>query len=104
MKDYSRVARKIPTLPFVVQSLCSAGFIAAFTINAIVGADLSGQAAWAGVPSATYTLGGALAAFAWGFTMERVGRRNGLAMGQLLGVLGAAIAAPATVAPSSRSR
>jgi hypothetical protein len=31
MKDYSRVARKIPTLLFVVQSLGSAGFIAAFT-------------------------------------------------------------------------
>lgn len=104
MKDYSRVARKITTLLFVSAEPRLRGVHRRFTINAIVGADLSGQAAWAGVPSATYTLGGALAAFAWGFTMERVGRRNGLAMGQLLGVLGAAVAAPATVAPSSRSR
>jgi MFS family permease len=100
MKDYSGAARKITWLLFVVQSLGSAGFIAAFTVNAIVGAELSGQAAWAGVPSATYTLGGALAAFVWGYTMERVGRRNGLALGQLLGVLGAAVAGSAVVARS----
>lgn len=39
MKDYSRTARKLTVLLFVAQSLGSAGFIAATTVNAIVGAE-----------------------------------------------------------------
>ncbi len=43
MKDYTRIARKITIVLFLSQSLSSAGFIAAFTVNALVGVDLSGQ-------------------------------------------------------------
>lgn len=39
VKDYSRTARKLTVLLFVAQSLGSAGFIAATTVNAIVGAE-----------------------------------------------------------------
>ncbi len=42
MKDYVRTARKITWILFLAQSLGSAGFIAAFTVNALVGAELSG--------------------------------------------------------------
>jgi hypothetical protein len=42
VKDRDRIARKITTVLFLSQSLSSAGFIAAFTVNAIVGVDLSG--------------------------------------------------------------
>ena len=66
MQDYSRVARKITLILFLAQSLASAGFIAAATLNSILGAKLGGGAAWAGVPSAVYLLGGAFAASAWG--------------------------------------
>jgi MFS family permease len=87
-----RTARKITIILFLAQSLSSAGFIAAFTVNALVGAELSGQVAWSGLPSAVYVLGQAFAALMWGYTMERIGRRLGLAAGQAVGVVGAGIA------------
>jgi MFS family permease len=97
VKDYSRTARKLTTLLFVAQSLGSAGFIGAFTVNAIVGAQLSGQPALSGLPSAVYVFGGAFAALAWGYMMERIGRRNGLALGLAIGTLGAGVAGSAVI-------
>jgi hypothetical protein len=60
VKDHTRIARKITTVLFLSQSLSSAGFIAAFTVNALVGVDLSGQKAMAGVPGAVFVVGQAL--------------------------------------------
>lgn len=100
LNKFERAARKITLILFLAQSLSSAGFIAAFTINALVGAELSGQLAWSGLPSAVYVLGQAIAALMWGFTMERIGRRLGLAAGQAVGVVGAGIAGGAVVAGS----
>ncbi len=97
MKDYDRIARKITTVLFLSQGLSSAGFIAAFTVNALVGVDLTGQQAMAGVPGALYVVGQACGALVWGFSMERIGRRRGLALGQVLGVIGSAIAVAAVV-------
>lgn len=85
---------------FTAQALGSAGFIAAATVASIVGASLSGREAWAGVPSATFLLGAALAAFVWGVVMDALGRRWGLVLGLLTGVLGALLAAWAVVAGS----
>lgn len=95
--DYTRIARKITATLFAAQSLGSAGFIAAATINSIAGARLSGEPAWAGVPTGIYQFGGALAAFGWGYAMERLGRRSGLTMGLVLGVVGAGFAGGALV-------
>ncbi len=100
MKDYARIAKKITSILFLVQSLSSAGFIAVFTVNALVGAELSGQPALAGVPETVRVLGQAFAALAWGYTMERIGRRRGLAMGQVVGVIGSGIAGGAVIARS----
>jgi MFS family permease len=100
MPDHSRIARKITIVLFLSQSLSSAGFIAAFTVNAIVGVELSGQKAMAGVPGAVYVLGQAFGALVWGLSMERIGRRGGLALGQILGVIGSAIAMSAVVGRS----
>ena len=97
MKDYDRIARKITIVLFLSQSLSSAGFIAAFTVNALVGVDLTGQRAMAGVPGAIYVVGQACGALVWGFSMERIGRRRGLALGQVVGVIGSAIAVVAVV-------
>ncbi len=98
--DYSRIARRITGTLFAAQSLGSAGIIAATTVNSIVGAKLSGVPAWAGVPASVYLLGGALAAFGWGYAMDRLGRRNALVLGLTLGVAGAGIAGGAVVAVS----
>ena len=97
MKDYDRIARKITIVLFLSQSLSSAGFIAAFTVNALVGVDLTGQAAMAGVPGALYVLGQAAGAVVWGFSMERIGRRRSLALGQVIGVIGSVMAVAAVV-------
>jgi MFS family permease len=88
MTDFSKLARKITWVLFATQSLASAGFVAAATINSILGAKLGGSPSYAGVPSAVYLLGGAFAASAWGYLMDRVGRRNGIILGLILGVLG----------------
>ncbi len=97
MRDYDRIAKKITIVLFLSQSLSSAGFIAAFTVNALVGVDLTGQPAMAGVPGALYVLGQASGAVIWGFSMERIGRRWGLAIGQVIGVIGSAIAVVSVV-------
>jgi MFS family permease len=100
LKDYPRIARKIIHVLFFSQSLSSAGFIAAFTVNALVGVDLSGQRAMAGVPGAAYVSGQACGALIWGMSMERIGRRGGLALGQVIGAIGAMIAMGAVVGRS----
>ena len=91
MTELSRMARKITWILFANQSLASAGFIASATINSIIGAKLGGSAAYAGVPSAVYQVGAALAASAWGYIMDRVGRRNGMVAGLIIGVTGNAL-------------
>ena len=88
MTEFIRLARKITWVLFANQSLASAGFIAAATINSILGAKLGGSPSYAGVPSAVYLLGGAFAASAWGYLMDRIGRRNGIVLGLLIGALG----------------
>jgi MFS family permease len=97
VEDHRRIARKITRVLFLSQGLSSAGFIAAFTVNALVAVDLTGQTAMAGVPGALYVAGQACGAVVWGLSLERLGRRGGLALGQLLGVLGSAVAILAVI-------
>src|SRR5512139_2622531 len=84
----STLARKITWVLFINQSLASAGFIAAATLNSIIGTKLGDSASFAGVPSAVYLLGAAFAASAWGYIMDRIGRRNGIVAGLIIGVIG----------------
>lgn len=88
MTHLESIARKITGVLFAAQSLASAGFIAAATLNSIVGRDLSQNASWAGVPTAVYLLAGAFSAFVWGYVFDAIGRRGGLVTGLILGVLG----------------
>ena len=92
MQDYKRIARKLTFILFLAQSLASAGFIAGATISSILGARLGGNPAWAGVPSAVYQLGGAFAASAWGYLMDVLGRRKGIALGLFTGAIGTLVA------------
>ncbi|HSR34378.1 MAG TPA: MFS transporter [Anaerolineae bacterium] len=91
--DCPRISRRITTTLFATQSLARAAFIACGTVGALVGIQLSGSAAWAGVPAATLQLAGAFAALVVGVTTERIGRRLGLALGLGVGVLGMGVAA-----------
>jgi MFS family permease len=100
VKDYSHIARKITATLFAAQSLVSAAFVVSGTVNTIVGAQLSGNPAWAGVPFAVLRLGAAFAALAIGATMDRTGRRGGISLGLATGMLGAGLAAVAIEARS----
>ncbi len=91
MTELTLQARRISVTLFSAQSLASAGFITAATLNSIVGAKLGGSASWAGVPSAVYLLGGALAAYGWGYLMDVWGRRGGLVAGLFIGAVGAGL-------------
>lgn len=88
----SEAARKLKWTLFGAQALGSAGFLVASTVTPIVGAQLSGRAAFAGVPTACYWAGGALATLVWGRLMDPIGRRRTLSLGLLVGVLGASLA------------
>lgn len=89
--DLESIARKITAVLFAQQSLASAGFIAAATLNSIVGKELSQNSSWAGVPTAVYLLAGAFSAFVWGYVFDAMGRRHGLTTGLGIGVFGSSL-------------
>lgn len=88
MTDFTRIARRTTFVLFLAQSFASAGFIAAAAINPILGEKLASDRSLATVPVAAYLLSGALSASAWGHFMDRIGRRNSITLGLLLGVIG----------------
>lgn len=91
MNNLESTARKITGILFAQQSLASAGFIAAATLNSIVGKELSQNPSWAGVPTAVYLLAGAFSAFMWGYVFDAIGRRGGLVTGLSAGVMGSGV-------------
>lgn len=85
------VRRKIVATLFVAQSLFSAATIVAFTLTPIIAADLSGDTATAGWPNTITLLGRAVFAYPAGWILDRLGRRLGLSMGYLVGVIASLI-------------
>jgi MFS family permease len=96
----SRAGWKTTAILFVAQSLSSAAIIATATVMPIIGDDLSGNPSWAGVPFAMVQLAAAPAAFVWGLLWDRTGRRNGLSVGVLVGLVGMALGVVAIQAGS----
>jgi Sugar phosphate permease len=66
-----------------------AGLAAGVTVGALLAQDMLGKDSYAGVPTALFTLGSALAAFLVGRHSQRHGRRLGLAAGFFAGGIGA---------------
>lgn len=91
------VGRRLVAILFATQSLASAGLIATFTVNPIVGARLSGNDALAGLPGTLLLIGAAGAAYPMGRLMQRNGRRIGLSLGFLFGTIGMLISGVAAV-------
>jgi MFS family permease len=85
--------RRIVSTLFASQSLFSAAIIAAFTLNAIVAADLSGSESIAGLPLTLNTVARAALAYPAGWMFDRIGRRLGLSIGYLSGALAMLLAA-----------
>jgi MFS family permease len=70
------------------QVLGGAGLGAGVTVGALLAEDVLGSTRLAGLPSALFTLGAAVAALAVGSVSERRGRRPGLAAGYAAGAVG----------------
>ncbi|GAB4109564.1 MAG: MFS transporter [Roseiflexaceae bacterium] len=94
------LGRRLVATLFTAQSLASAGLIATFTVNPLVGARLSGNDALAGLPGTLLQIGAATAAYPAGQLMARAGRRVGLTLGFFAGMLGMLIAGIATMQSS----
>jgi len=88
LNSFKGVQRKIIFTLFLSQSVVSAAMITTGTVNSIVGAELSGMIAWAGLPVTIMLLSAALGAYSWGILIEKFGRRNGLSIGLILGIFG----------------
>lgn len=88
MTDLQRIARKITWVLFITQSLASAGFIAAAAINPKLGEKLASDRSLSTLPTAVYLLSSALSASTWGYIMDRIGRRNAISLGLVVGVFG----------------
>jgi len=99
-QHYTQIARKTTLTLFTAQSFGSAALIAASTVNAIAGDQLSGNPAWAGIPSAVVQLGAAFGAIGGGYALDRLGRRVGLSTGILLGAVGGLVAVSALMMES----
>ncbi|MTE17415.1 MFS transporter [Nocardia aurantiaca] len=71
------------------QVLSGAGLSAGITVGALLAQDMLGSTGLAGLPSALFTAGSALAAVVVGRVSQARGRRPGLALGYGVGALGA---------------
>ncbi|RAS77167.1 MFS transporter [Priestia endophytica] len=96
LQDYVNSPEKQKTLYkrtlFVVsisQIFGGAGLAAGVTVGALIAQQMLGTDAYAGVPTALFTLGSAGAAWLVGRLSQRKGRRAGLATGFILGGIGA---------------
>lgn len=71
------------------QTFGGAGLAAGITVGALIAQQMLGTESFAGLPSALFTLGSALAAFTVGRFSQRFGRRYGLSFGFIAGSIGA---------------
>ncbi|MEU2939700.1 MFS transporter [Nocardiopsis alba] len=92
--------RRILTVLVVAQVLSGAGLAAGITVGALLAQEMLGGAGWAGLPSALFTVGSAVAAALIGRTSQRLGRRTGLAAGYAVGAVGALGVVAAAMADS----
>ena len=76
----------------VGQIVASAALTAGITVSALVAEDMLGDSTWAGVVTAFFTAGAAGSSFLLARYMSRRGRRPGLRLGYLIGMVGAVIA------------
>lgn len=101
MTAFSYSEKKIVGTLFASQSLFSASVILIFSVSSIEAVRLAGgNAQWTGVPSTVSLIASALISYPIGRFMDRFGRRIGLALGHLIGMIGAFIAAGAILLES----
>ncbi|WP_371243690.1 MFS transporter [Streptomyces pimonensis] len=93
--------RRVLTVLVASQILSGAGLAAGITVGALLAQDMLGSTDLAGLPSALFTAGSALAAVGVGRVSHSRGRRPGLAAGYLTGAVGSAGVVAAAAAGSA---
>ncbi|MGC0211990.1 MULTISPECIES: MFS transporter [Streptomyces] len=88
ISDPDQAQARILRVLVASQVLSGAGLAAGVTVGALLAQDMLGSTSLAGLPSALFTAGSALAAVAVGRISQARGRRPGLATGYLTGALG----------------
>ncbi|MCU7820453.1 MFS transporter [Kitasatospora sp. DSM 101779] len=92
--------RRVLTVLVASQVLSGAGLAAGITVGALLAQQMLGSAGLAGLPSALFTAGSAIAAIAVSRISAARGRRPGLALGYATGAVGSAGVIAAAVADS----
>ncbi|MGL5828894.1 MAG: MFS transporter, partial [Angustibacter sp.] len=82
--------RRAVAVLIAAQVLGGLGLAAGVSVGSILAAQILGDSALAGVPTALFTVGSALAAWWVGWWCNRAGRRPGLSLGYLAGGIGGA--------------
>ncbi|MCC7369706.1 MAG: MFS transporter [Chloroflexi bacterium] len=82
---------RLMTTLLAAQVCGSTGHSLTLAVGSIVAADLTGSNTLSGIPVAVGALGGALASVPLSWLMARHGRRPGLALGYVLGVVGSVL-------------
>ena len=95
-----RLRRRLQWVLFAISALGSTGYLAAITAGTLAAAEIAGGPAIGGVPTASLTLGTALAASVLSSFMLRAGRRPGIIIGLGIGFVGALVAVGAVLAGS----
>nr|WP_307817914.1 MFS transporter [Nocardia acididurans] len=88
LPDAEHAQRRVLRVLVSAQILSGAGLAAGITVGALLAQDMLGSTGLAGLPSALFTAGSALAAVAVGRLSHTRGRRPGLAAGYLTGAIG----------------
>ncbi|MFF4560264.1 MFS transporter [Streptomyces sp. NPDC001435] len=101
ISDVVPAQRRILRVLVATQVLSGAGLAAGVTVGALLAQDMLGTTSLAGLPSALFTAGSALAAVAVGRISQARGRRPGLATGYLTGAIGSAGVITAAVLDNS---
>lgn len=98
MNHLDKLSQKITFTLLVGQSLFSASTIMIFTVSSIIAVELANNNnRWTGVPSTLVVVGAAMMAYPMGRFMDIAGRRSGLSVGYVIGIIGTLIAGAAVV-------
>lgn len=99
-EEHQQLYRRTLIIVMIAQVLGGAGLAAGITVGALIAQDMLGTDSLAGLPIALFTLGSAVAALVIGRISQRYGRRLGLALGFIIGGVGAIGVITATVTGS----
>lgn len=88
-EEQQKLYKRTLIIVSISQMFGGAGLAAGITVGALLAQQMLGTDAYAGLPTAMFTLGLALAAFIVGKLSQRYGRRIGLATGFIVGGFGA---------------